>query len=349
MIRKIFNTIIFSAAIAVAVLAMIFCYFWYWGDNPIDDEDSEKNRTNVMVFKQSDYLQSFPEGKQLCRKFLQAEVTDIGSQTNPGPLYTEIDNYVTVKQDSCATEEALAKDFFSYLSILQSLREKDFENFMQYYPYNMSKLLDPSGEEFTFGKGYVGTFKEKVKTYNDMKEYISTDLLKQYTDFKRAQLDKEEQLKAVKMLHSRETEINVIPSFDTEQKSHTLEKYQKMLRSFLSYHVLLSVTFYIAYCLGGLALIAILFFIIFRVSTDFKNSYTILIIFGGIALIGFICYLIAQPDVTNVVFARQGISPILGKFIEASAYMTYTMLGLGIFSMIFTPLINIFIKNNKLK
>jgi hypothetical protein len=74
-----------------------------------------------------------------------------------------------------------------------------------------------------------------------------------------------------------------------------------------------------------------------------------LIIFGGIAILGLICYLIAQPDVTNIVFAKHAISPTLGRFIEACAYITYFMLALAVLSMIFTPVINIIIKNKKLK
>ena len=162
-------------------------------------------------------------------------------------------------------------------------------------------------------------------------------------------MDKENQLKAVKSLQSATDSIFKISAFDKESKKNALTKFQNNFTTYKTSESLLSYSFTLIYILFAIAGIAIVFFIVFGVCTDFKNSYTILIILGGLAIIGLICFLIAQPDVNNIVFAKLSISPTLGKFIEAAAYMTYVMLALAILGMICTPIIGTIIKNKKLK
>ena len=160
------------------------------------------------------------------------------------------------------------------------------------------------------GKEYVAAFK-KVNNYEDLNAYITEDLTNEYTQFKSSQLDKDNQLKAVKSLQAATDSIFKISAFDKESKKNALTKFQNNFTTYKTSESLLSYSFTIIYTMFAIAGIAIVFFIIFGVCTDFKNSSTILIILGGLAIIGLICFLIAQPDVNNIVFANLSISPTL--------------------------------------
>lgn len=346
MTRKIINIIVFAAAGVAILLTFFFVGLW---SSSVENESSDVEKANVTSYKAIGTLQSFDEGQALLDKFLAANIDDIGSTAKPGKLYNEINQYVEKNQVVCETEEAQARDFFCYMNILKSLKEKDFPEFKKNFPHNMTSLtVNGEGNEFTFGKEYVGAFK-KVNNYADLNSYITEELTNEYTQFKSAQLDKENQLKAVKSLQSATDSIFKISAFDKESKKNALTKFQGNFTTYKTSESLLSYSFTLIYILFAVAFVAILFFIIFNVCTDFKNSYTILLILGGLAIVGLISFLIAKPDVNNIVFAKLSISPTLGRFIEASAYMTYVMLALAILGMIFTPIIGTIIKNKKLK
>lgn len=335
MVKRIINIAVFVVGIVSIVLCCMFVVLW---NGSVANDASDKEKANVVNYKAVGTLQSFDQGEKFLNQFLSADINAIGSNAKPGKLYNDINAYIEKEQVAYEAEEAQAKDFFCYLNILKSLKKEDFATFKANYPKNMSSLTkDGAGQEFTFGKKYVDDFKA-VKTYEDLNTYISEDLSKQYTEFKTAQLTKENELKSVKTLQTATDSIFKVSAFDKQAKEDALAKFQSNFKDYKTMdHNLLSPSFMLIYIMFVIALAAVVIFILVGILSNFKTSYKGLLAFLALIVIALLCYVIASPDVNNAAFTKLSISSSLGRFIEASCYLTYVLVVGALVALIACP------------
>ncbi len=311
-------------AVILTALALIFVGVFnvYWNKSVEYTENTDTVKLNTTRYQAVVDLQSFPEGQAFVDKFLAAKVEDIGSQAKPGKFYKEITKYVDEQQAICENDEKLAKDFFSYVSMLKSVKKEKFQDFKDNFPRNMLSItVDGAGEEFTFGKEYVNELKN-VKSYEDMVTYINEQLSPKYIDFKKAQLDKAEQLKAVTALLSMTDDVFKVSAYDKETKTRELESLQSRIAQYKSADKSLSTSFTNIFILLLIAIVAAAIFIVYTIITRF-HDYRIIMVVAGVFIVLFVIALFAfaMPsapyDVMNIKsFVESGVTVRFATFID---------------------------------
>ncbi len=93
--------------------------------------------------------------------------------------------------------------------------------------------------------------------------------------------------------------------------------------------------------LGIAALLALIFPIIFMIQNP-KNLIKILIGIGGLVIIGFICYSIADNTFDIVKLEELKTTADVSRSVGAALYFTYIVGGLAVISIIFSGIAGIF-------
>lgn len=347
MVKRIINIAIFAVGIIAIALAIVFVGKW---NGTVANDDSAKEKANVDFYKAIGVLQTFDDGQQLLDGFLNADTKAIGTTKSPGAYTTKISEYVAKKDAECKVSDDNAKKFYGYLNVLKAVKEADFATFSANYPQNILSLTENNeGKTFTFGKQYVQEFKG-IKSYEELNNYITGELSQQYTEYKTAQLTEQDHLNAVKKLQLATDSVANVSAFDQEKKQQILSMFQNNFQSYRSMdHGMITPSFVMIYIMFGVALVAVVLFILVNIISNFKTSYVGLLAFVALLLVMLIAYLCAQPDVNNLTFAKLSISPAEGRFIEACCYIVYILGGAAILAAIFCPIASIVRSNIKLK
>lgn len=280
MAKKITYISICVLAGLLTALALIFvgAFNVSWKKSVEYTDNSDTIKLNTTWYQAVTNLQSFDEGQAFLDKFLAAKVDDIGSQSKPGKFYEELTKYANDQKAICDNEEKLAKDFFSYMNMLKSVKQDKFQEFKSNFPHNMLSItVDGAGEEFTFGKEYVNELK-KVNSHEEMVTYINEELSPKYIEYKKKQLEKADQLKSIEKLLAMTDEVYKISAYDKAAKTHELETFQERINQYKSGDKSLTISFTNIFILLLIAIVAAAVFIIYTIITRFRDYRIIMVV-----------------------------------------------------------------------
>lgn len=312
MTRKIINIIVFAVAIVASVLSIVYAAMYD------SDKEKVKQYNAVSVLQDKD----------------QALLNDL-STAKPDNLTQFVDKHTAplVEFDKNMSAEKQSKDaFFQYLSTLKSVTSENFEAFKADYPNGVDALLEVFDTNGTCKKDFA-----QVKTYEDFKKHC--DVLKEkYDGVRQNYLVKENIRTAQAMLLDSVKGISKINN--DSLRTAALTGYQNDVSNFQTLTGILNPTIVLTYIMILIPLLLLVFFALRGLILSFKTSYkTLLVILGGIVVFG-VFVLIGSPELSPA-FEKIELTPIEAKFIDASVYFVYTLLGVTILSMIVLPFIKI--------
>lgn len=312
---KIVKFIIFAVAILDCILALVFAFGF--------NEDKKDNFSQTQLIKAhnpamlNDFETATPENLPKVVATYQETLKNYGDSLKDVQLQKDI--------------------LYTYLQDLKGLNDKNFEQYKADFSARATALFAKCDNKQAYVDGFKG-----VQSYKDLEAYVSK-IDDEYAAYKQSYLTERNYLKAANSLVSRADQINATAS--ANKKATDLEEMQNDLKSFNKSAGLQNAFIVIAYILGAVTLLLMLFFALIKIVKNFKSSYKILVVLALFVLIVFIGYAVGSSELTPSAI-KDGMSVSTFKMVNAACFTLYICLLCAILSIVVTGIISA-IKNRK--
>ena len=344
----------FPLGIAAAIFALVFVI--KWGNSVETGNDDSADKANKENYKQVNLLNENDSTKAILAEFLNIEPTKegitkaIGMTKQDGAFKVKLDKYIDQHKADLTVKEDNAKNYFCYLNTLKSQNQDNFETFKANFPNNLSTLLDADGKlkfdpnKEDKDKNLITEFKNNSKDYESMQTYLINVLTPAYTEYKKAQVEESDRIKALENLQVsvdsiyNQNFVKINQATGELIKIESLKSIQKSFTDYTQMNQSLSISFILCYITFVLAMGAVILFIIINIIKNFRTSYKGFLGLIALLAVAVISYLVASPDINNEVFSKLSISPVEGRIIEAGCYTAYAIFVVAIASLVIAPI-----------
>lgn len=211
-------------------------------------------------------------------------------------------------------QQQLQKDItYTYLVQLKDLDENTFADYKNNFATNAASLFAKSDN----ADKYIKEFNQ-ISDFKNLNAYIKK-LTDEYTVIKNNFLNQKDYVKAYNSLLAQ---TDLISTYTQTKKATELANFQDSVKNYIREGKILNSALVVIYIIFFATIGLLLLFSLIALVKDFKNSYKILIVLAVFALIVFLGYLLASPELSPSAIKAQMTSSEV-KWIEAGEITVY--------------------------